>query len=255
MRKLNYQLIESATPPLIVNPNTLWVDKDESTGEFKSIKQRRGNEWVELLASTDNTGKIDYTLQGRLRLLNQALFKGKALVNYLGDQDGDYSEEVYLSSEDEEIFKNDIRKDLKLADNIEISLSSYIAFIMFIDNSKYNEIKESGFEDEELAKYVVEGENLLPVPDTLTVMDSRAGAIGHRLPLGETDDIRYFELLELKYLYHYLTCLIVSYENITTGKRSLINYFYPQWIIDKYFIKKESLVDTLIEKFFPEKIS
>ena len=106
MRKLNYQLIESVTPPLIVNPNTLWVDKDESTGEFKSIKQRRGNEWRELLASTDNTGKIDYTLQGRLRLLNQALFKCKALVNYLGDYDG-YSEEVYLSSEDEEIFKND----------------------------------------------------------------------------------------------------------------------------------------------------
>lgn len=254
MRKLNYQLIESATPPLIVNPNTLWVDKDESTGEFKSIKQRRGNEWVELLASTDNTGKIDYTLQGRLRLLNQALFKGKALVNYLGGYD-DSSEEVYLSSEDEEIFKNDIRKDLKLADNIEISLSSYITQISFIDNSKYNEIKESGFEDEELVKYIVEGENLLPAPEALNIVDLGAGAIGYKLPFAEGDDIRYFELLELKYIYQYLTCLIVSYENTTTGKRILINYSYPQWIIDKYFIKKESLVDSLIERLFPDKIS
>ena len=55
MRKLNYQLIESPTPP-INTKDVYWVDYNESIkGEVKDIKEYRNGEWVTVLKKSEGT--------------------------------------------------------------------------------------------------------------------------------------------------------------------------------------------------------
>lgn len=52
MKIINKKLVESLYPPLNHN-GVLWVDKDESSGDWKSIKEyHEGKGWEDLIAST-----------------------------------------------------------------------------------------------------------------------------------------------------------------------------------------------------------
>lgn len=51
MKIFNKKIVESSVPP--VNTNVLWVDIDESSGDWKSIKEyHEGKGWKDLIAST-----------------------------------------------------------------------------------------------------------------------------------------------------------------------------------------------------------
>lgn len=54
--KFNKLLVESPNPPQ--TRDVLWVDVDEITGEIKSIKENKNNEWKDLLSTNQDMSSI-----------------------------------------------------------------------------------------------------------------------------------------------------------------------------------------------------
>lgn len=74
MKIINKKLVESLYPPLNHN-GVLWVDKDESSGDWKSIKEyHEGKGWEDLIIASTNTDNNQLNFESYIKSIVKALF-------------------------------------------------------------------------------------------------------------------------------------------------------------------------------------